>query len=285
MSRTLTAGLAAHYATGKTSLARCLRLDLVDGTSFGITTLDQDIDVDLGDGVLTYEAGTGATPSAVALSLGFEADNLEVSGPVGSLVTRAGVLGGRYRGARARLFEVRFDSPTHYARLLSGKVYNSRIEAGAFVFGLRSHVAAYNQTIGRVISPYCNADFGDARCGATPLTFAATVASVVSDTTFTVTWTGATPTGAQALAGLVTFDTGALAGTLPIELFSLSGTTLSLYQSAAELPQVGDTLTLTEGCDKLRATCVTKLGDAATFRGFPDLTGTDGYVKYPVPGG
>jgi uncharacterized phage protein (TIGR02218 family) len=283
MSRTISGPLATHLATGATSLARCVRLDLVDGTSLGMTSFSADLSVDLGDGALTYAADTGVVPSDLSLSLGLEADNVELSGPISEDITRAMVLGGRFRGARVRLFDVRWDAPTQFMPLMSGKVYDARVESGAFVLEVRSAAAAFNQTIGRVLSPYCNADFGDARCGATPQTWAATVASVTDEMTIGLTFVGATPTANDVRNGIVTFTTGGLAGALPVEIFDLSAGVLSLYLPLADLPDIGDALTLKEGCPGLRSSCVEKQGNADNFRGFPDLTGTDNYLKYPVP--
>lgn len=285
MSRTIGAGLAAHIATGRTRLAHCLRLDLRDGTSIGITSLDVDIDVDLGDGVLTYKADTGIVPSAASTAIGFEADNLEARGPLGSLVTRAAVLGGRFNQARARLFDVKWDSPALTMAILAGKVSAASVEAGEFVFEIRSATDAFNQTIGRIISPTCSHDFGVGQCQAIPLTWLATVSAVTDDLRFTVNWgSSPVPTAADIRNGLVEFSTGALAGTLPVEVFDYAGGVIDLYQPLAEAPQIGDALTVTEGCEKTRDACKLK-GQILNFGGFPDLTGTDAYVKFPNPGG
>ena len=115
-------------------------------------------------------------------------------------------------------------------------------------------------------------------------TYGATVASVTDDLRFAVTWTGSAPAAADIRDGLVTFTSGALVGCLPVEVFDLTGgATIEVYQPLAEAPQVGEALTVTEGCDKLRETCKAK-GQILNFGGFPDLTGTDAYVKFPVPG-
>ena len=282
--RTADGGMTAHLATRRTKLARCVRLDLVDGSALGFTTHDVRLSVDLVDGAIDYDPEAGVAPSAIVLSLGLKADSCEITGPIGELVTRQMVLGGRFRGARARIFDVRWDAPTSFLRLLGGKVLDARVEGGAFVLEVRSAAAAFNQSIGRVLSPYCSADFGDARCKATPATWGATVAAVTDELTLELDWTGATPTADDVRAGLASFTSGALVGALPVEVFGLAGDVLSLYAPLVDAPQVGDALTLTEGCDKRRATCVAKQGDANNFRGFPDLTGTDDYLKYPVPG-
>lgn len=291
MTRTVSASLATHLATGKTRLSRCLLLDLRDGTSLGITDHDTDLSVALGDSPLTtFSASTGVIPSAVSLTLGLDADNLEARGPIGTDVTRAAVLGGRFNRARFRLFDVRWDSPTEYMRLLAGKVSAAKVEGGEFILEMRSSTDAFNQTIGRVLAPYCSNDFGvndppRSYCQATPTTWIAQVASVTDDLRFTVTWTDSpAPTAADIRNGTVEFTSGALAGTLPVEIFELTtGTTIDLYYPLVEAPTIGDLLLVTEGCPKTRAACKA-FGQILNFRGFPDMPGTDQYLKFPNPG-
>lgn len=283
MTRTIGAPLTSHIASGKTRLSRCLRLDLQDGTTLGITDHDNDLSVNLGDGALTYRADVGAIPSAISTSVGFELDNLEMSGPLGSAVTQASVLGGRFRQARARIFDVQWDETTRWYALLAGRVGEGKVEAGRFTLQIRGASDAYNQTIGRVIGPYCSHDFGQGQCQAVPETWAAEVATVTDALRFTVTWTGATPTSADVRNGTVEYDTGALAGTRPVEVFNLTAGLLEVYHPLAEPPQVGDELTVTQGCPKLRPACK-GFEQILNFGGFPDVPGTDDYLPVPTPG-
>jgi uncharacterized phage protein (TIGR02218 family) len=293
VTRTIGAGLATHIATGKTRLSRCVLFDLRDGTSLGITDHDKDLSVALGDSpATTFRADVGALPSAVSLSLGFDADNFEVTGPIGSVVTRTAIIGGRFNRARVRLFDVQWDNTTRYVRLMAGRVTGAKVEGGRFTLEIRSAVDALNQTIGRVISPQCSNDFAVfdppfSRCQATAQTWAAAVTAVTDDMRVQVAWTDSpAPEASDVLNGLVEFTTGSLAGALPVEVFSLTGSPLDdieVYQPLVEPPEVGDMLIVTEGCDKLRTTCKLK-GQILNFAGFPDLVGTDAYVKFPNPG-
>ena len=291
--RTIVAGLASHIATSRTRLSRCIRLDLRDGTSIGVTDHDSDLEVNLGDGALSYSADIGLTAASIKHSLGLSADSLELSGPIADPFTRTAVAGGRFTQARVRVFDVRWDSPTQYLRLMAGKITAATVSGGQFTFEARSKVDAYNQVIGRVLAPQCSHEFGvdnglTSRCQATPQVWAATVTAVTDDMHFEVSWGSPAPDeAADALNGLVEFTSGELAGTYPVEVFSLSGSpldTIETYQPLIEAPQVGDSLTVTEGCDKLRTTCKLK-GQILNFGGFPDLVGTDAYVKFPAPGG
>lgn len=284
MTRTLAGSLATHLATKTTTLSRCVRLDLRDGATVATTDHDRDLSVNLGDGAQTYAAATGLKLGAISLSVGLPSDVVEIRGPVGDVVTRAAILGGRYDRARARIFDVNWQSTTSFARLLSGKVSGAKIEAGQFVFEVRSAADAFNQTIGRVFGPGCTHDLGDAQCTVTPASFGATVATVTDDMTFSVTWTGSVPSMADMVNGTVEFTSGALLGTNPMEIFAASGTTFTLYGPLAEAPTVGDALTVTEGCDKTRETCRDRFANMLNFGGFPDSPGSANYLKYAVPG-
>lgn len=281
--KTIISPLAAHIATRRTRLSRCLRLDLRDGTTIGITDHDKDLAVDLGDGAVTYRADVGAIPSAVSTVLGFEVDSLDVSGPVGAVITAEAILGGRFRHARARLFEVRWDAPTQFYALLAGRVAEARPDGGRFTLQIRSAADAYSQTIGRVITPYCSHDFGLGQCQAVPETWAAEVTAVHSALRFDAAFGTGGPDAADVRNGLVSFESGDLAGTLPVEIFNLSGDTLELYHLLVEAPQVGDLLTVTQGCDKTRTACK-GFGQILNFGGFPEVPGSDAYLPVPTPG-
>lgn len=294
MTRTLGAGLIAHLATKKARLSRCVLFDLRDGTSLGITDHDQDLTVSLGSSPSQlFRSDVGAIPSAISLSIGLDSDSFEVTGPLGDTVTRAAVKGGRYLRARARLFDVNWSDTSQIARIMAGKVAETKIEGGAFTFSVRSSVDALNETIGRILSPQCSNEFGvydppHSRCQATPTVYSAQIVAVTDDLRFQVAWTSspAPDAAADVRNGKVTFTSGELAGTLPVEVFNLSGSpldTIEVYQPLADLPAIGDLLTVEEGCDKLRTTC--KLKDQMVwFAGFPDVVGTDAYVKFPNPG-
>lgn len=279
--RTLGAGLAAHFADSTTTVCYMLRLDLVDGTTLGLTDHDEDLTFNLGDGAITYQAGEGMLPSDVSLSTGFQADNFEVRGPVGEVVTSAALMGGRYDMARARLFMVNWNDLTQGAApIMKGFVAERRKEGGEFVFGIRSEVGRLNQIIGRKLSPFCPGDH-DECCAQIADETNTTVSGVTSKLVFDI---AASIVAADHVQGLVTFATGPLAGTLPVEIFSVSGNTITLYRELPGLPDIGDDVVVKEGTDLTRATCRDRFNNAEWHRGFPDFPGTDQVLKYPIPG-
>jgi uncharacterized phage protein (TIGR02218 family) len=285
--RTLSANLATHLAGHAHKRCTMLRLDLVDGSTLAITDHDKNLSFDLGDGSVSYSASTGIIPSDVGLSVGFTADDIEVVGPITTtgLTTRAAILGGRFDGAVARLFQVNWaalsDGP---ARILRGYVAEAMVEGGQFRLKVHSEVSKFIQEIGRTITAYCDADFGDARCGFDVVPVAATVASVTDERNFTVSFSGSFADDFFN-RGTVTFLTGGLAGTRPVEIFDWSAAgQIALWADLAEPPDVGDTLQLRQGCEKTRAACM-EYDNIENFRGFPDVPGSDQVLRYPNPGG
>lgn len=284
MSRTLTAGMTGHLATRSHTRAMMLLLVLRDGTSIGVTNHDKDIVFDLGDGSVTYQAGTGILTSDISLQAGLDADNYEVTGPISDIVTLEALTGGRFNRARASLFQVNWRNLTLGAiKLLAGNVSEARIDGGSFTFEIRSDCDRFNQVVGRLITNNCDADYGDTRCGATPESVVGTVTSVVDALSFTVSYAGSYADD-YFNAGTVEALTGQLAGTDPIEIQDWSvGGNVVLFIPLAENPAVGDTFNIKRGCGKSRADCMAR-NNIANFRGFPDLTGSDQLMRPTIPG-
>lgn len=276
--------MTSHLAGRSHTRCNMLLLDLVDGASIGITDHDKPIDYDIGDGVVTYDAGTGILTSNVALSCGLDADNYEVSGPIGDTVTLDAILGGRFNRARARLFEVNWKDLTAGAiKLLAGTVSEARIEGGKFVIEIRSDVDFYNQTVGRVITNQCDADFADGiRCFATATTVVGTVTAVTDAMRFTVSYSGSYADDFYN-KGTVEALTGNLAGTAPIEIEDWTvGGAITLFTPLVEAPAIGDTFTVRNGCGKSRADCMAH-NAIEWFRGYPEVPGRKALMP-AVPG-
>lgn len=282
--RTLGGALTSHLATRSHTRATMLLLDLQDGTSMGITDHDQDIAFDIGDGSVDYQAGTGVLVSDVSLKTGLDADNYEVTGPIGELVTLPALLGGRFNRARARLFQVNWKSLGSGAiRILAGSVSDVRIEGGKFIFEVRSDCDLFNQVVGRLIVNQCDADHGDARCGRTPESVVGTVTAVTDEMQFTVSFTGSYADDYFNF-GTVTALTGALAGTAPVEIHDWTAAgAIVLFVPLAEAPEIGDTFNIVRGCGKSRADCMAR-NNILNFRGFPEVPGSDQVFRPTIPG-
>lgn len=281
MSRTVSGALAAHLATRAHKRATMLRLDLRDGASIGITNHDQDLTFAGVGGSLAYAASTGIFPSDLTLSAALEADSFEVTGPIGAVVTLPALLGGRFNRARARLFMVNWDDLTQGSiALMAGSVAEARPEGGKFVFEIRSDADRFNQVVGELITPYCSGRHATC-CVQIADELPTTLDVVVDDFHITV---DAVIDPDDYLHGRLWFTGGALAGMLPVEIVGGAGSTLELFTPLPAPPTAGDALTLKEGCDRTRAMCRDRFGNAINFRGFPEVPGTDQVLRYPVPG-
>lgn len=285
---TRTVGALATMLAG-TSHTRCgmMLLGMSDGTFIGITDHDEAIDYDLteaGSGSVTYSAGSGILPSDVVLSMGLDADNYEVKGPLGGKVLREHVLGARFDRARCWLFQIDHTGPAgENIPIIAGSVTECRIEGGRFVFQVRGDTDRLNQSIGRIITPYCDADFGDARCTVTPESIVGTVTAIGDQMIFTVSFAGAYADG-YFNQGTVEPLTGDLVGIRPVEIFTWTAAgVITLFAPLSGLPTFGDTFTIKRGCGKTRDDCVA-YDNINNFRGFPEMPGTDQVLRYPIPG-
>jgi uncharacterized phage protein (TIGR02218 family) len=261
-----------------------LLLDLQDGTGIAITDHDKDLDYDIGDGEITYSSGTGILTSDVSLSAGLDADNYEVRGPIGDTVTLAAVLGGVLNRAVARLFQVNWkDLSLGAIKILQGTVSEARIEAGEFVFEIRSDVDRLNQTVGRILANTCDADFADqVRCFATATEITGTVTAVTDAMRFTVSFAGSYANDF--------FNKGTVIGLagdnadVVVEIYDwTSAGAVTLFAPLPVTPTVGDTFTVRDGCGKSREDCMAH-NAIEWFRGFPEVPGSDQVLKPAIPG-
>jgi uncharacterized phage protein (TIGR02218 family) len=298
MTRTLTAGMISHVAGTAHTRARMLRLDLVDGTTLAITDHDKNLIFDLGDGSETYLASTGMSVSDVQQSTGFDADDFEVTGPVTDtgLTTKTALLGGRFDGAVARLFQVNWANLADGAiEIQNGTVALATVRGGSFKLTVHSEIGKFQQTLGDVTTLQCRYDFGTAPCPAVPVSVTATVSAVTDERSFSVTYAG-TYASDYFNKGTVQFTSGTLAGTRKVEVYDFTSGgagagSLVLWTGLVEAPDIGDVLTLRQGCydlasnqSKSRVACVALLGSAVDFGGEPDLPGQDKMLTYPSGG-
>lgn len=287
MTRPVPSGLAAALQ-GNPLAGECLVLLARDGTEAGFTTLvrAQSIDLTADGGPGPVACTHGMVLSAITLAAGLEASFAEVQGPLGDALTQDAIDGGKWSDAEAWLVRV---SPgeTGYAPLLYGRVRESRAPHPRWVLEIRNQADALNQPLEKLISPYCDAEFGDARCGFVVTPVAAVVTAATDAMRFSVSYSGTYADDFFNL-GRVTFTSGALAGVTSAILFDFTSGgagagALVLDEPLPAAPQVGDALDLREGCALTRPACLLR-DNVVNFRGFPDVPGTDQVLKYPNPG-
>jgi uncharacterized phage protein (TIGR02218 family) len=284
--KSLPPALAAHLATGTTTLAWCWRLTRADGTRQGFTDHDRDL---VFDGT-TFEAASGFTATDIKDAVGLSVDNLEVSSALRSdSLNEDDLAAGLYDDAAVEIWRVNWADPVQRVLMRAGSIGEVSRSGLAFTAEVRGLAQYLQQPKGRLYQYGCDADLGDARCTVDldDPAFRGTGTVVTASSLRLFTATGLDAFAADWFTrGLVTFTTGANAGRRQEVKRHLAGTeaTLELWQPMALAIAPGDTFTVTAGCDKHFATCQAKFANAVNFRGFPHMPGNDFVATVARPG-
>lgn len=283
----LPAGLAAHVASGATTLCWCWRLTRQDGVRQGFT--DHDRDIAFGDTL--FEAAAGMTASEIRDSVGLNVDNLEVTSAMTSeRLAEADLAAGLYDNATVEIYRVNWASPEERVLMRSGNLGEVKRSGALFAAEVRGRAHTLQEPRGRLFQYACDADLGDARCKI-DLDDAAyrgtgALVSVASPRRFKVSGLGAFANG-WFTHGLLTFTSGAAEGqAVEVKQHArvAGAVTIELW-GRARLPLApGQTFVVTAGCDKRVATCRAKFANVVNFRGFPHMPGNDFLTVVARPG-
>jgi uncharacterized phage protein (TIGR02218 family) len=285
--RTIPSGLQAKLDSGVTTLARCWMVTRRDGEKLGFTDHDRDISI---DGTVCH-AGTGLTASEATARLGLQVDGAEIAGALADeSLAESDLAAGRYDAADVEVHLVDWSDPSLRVLLAKCVLGEIRREGAAFTAELRSLSHRLNEESGRLYTATCAADLGDARCtvdlGDAAWHGSGTVSSLAGTSAFRVSGLDGFADG-WFTAGRLAFTGGANAG-FAVEVkthrVALDGVLIELWQAAPEPIALGDTFTVTAGCDKRFATCRDRFANGVNFRGFPQIPGNDFVISYPVPG-
>lgn len=283
----LPAALAAHLATGETTLCWCWRLTRRDGEKQGFTDHDRDLAFD----GTTFEAAAGMTASEMRETVGLSVDNLEVTSAVSSeRLAEADLAAGLYDDALVEIFRVNWTDTAQRVLMRSGNLGEVKRSGLAFSAEVRGLAHRLQEPKGRLFQYACDADLGDARCSVDlddpDFRGEGALASVLSPRRFTATGLGAFANG-WFTHGLLTFTSGAADGQA-VEVKShakVAGVATLEVWSRIRLPlEPGQTFVVTAGCDKRVATCQAKFANVANFRGFPHMPGNDFLTTVARPG-
>jgi len=284
--RTLPAGLAAHLATGTTTLCNCWRVTLTSGEKLGFTDHDRELTFD----GTTFEADSGFSATEIESSLGLAVDNLEAHGALSSArISETRISAGDFDDAQVEIWQVNWQDVTQ--RLLVKFGHIGEISRGQYHFQaeLRGISHELGQQKGRLLQHGCDAVLGDARCGINLLSSSySVVVQVVSiDAMRILKVTGISSFARGFFAnGTAQFTTGVNAGRKwQIKFSRIVGTSeeIELWQPLVQASAVGDYVRVTAGCDKQFATCKSKFNNGLNFRGFPHIPGNDKIMRVGIP--
>lgn len=281
--RLLDAGLAAHVVQSETTLATCWKLVRADGVVLGFT--DHDRVLSFAD--TDFAPANGLDGGEVPARLGPQVQTSQVLGVLSAqAITEDDILLGRYDGATVETWRVNWTDASQRVLLRSDTIGEIVREDGVFRAELRSAQQGLNATHGRIYQGLCDAAVGDARCGvdldAAGLRGFATVTGIEDAHRVAVT-------GLEGFAegwfgfGQARWSDGRRDG-LRDGVVTHRGNVLGFGVAVGDWVVVGDTLTVTAGCDRRFATCKAKFGNAVNFRGFPHIPGSDFVLRHPRNG-
>ncbi|WP_242139888.1 DUF2163 domain-containing protein [Sphingomonas sp. TREG-RG-20F-R18-01] len=260
-----------------TTIALCWRIERCDGIALGLTDHDRDLLID----GLVHRAAPGMTPSAIRRGDGLDADTMDITGALTSAaITEADLLAGRWDGARVVLFAADWTgADATRVPLGLGTIGAVETRRGAFTAELRGASAGLDRPVVELTSAECRAELGDKRCRVA-LAARRRLQRVVTASGQTLTLDAFEPSANAYGGGLLRWIGGANGG-LRAAIAASSAADVTLRGEPAMPVAVGDRVELIEGCDKSLATCATRFGNAANFRGEPYLPGIDLLTRYP----
>lgn len=293
--KTIPSLLQTHLNGDTTTLALCWAILKRNGDYIRGTTHDRDIVVSSGTYAGTYDASSNITPTNVKSNADLAVDNLDVTGAwadntVRMDVTRADIEARNLDFASVRTFFVNWASPDDgQVPMRSGYLGSIQYDSnGGYSTEVRGLAQLLQTNIVQTYSDRCTVKrLGDARCqvDVASLSITATVLSVASRREFTVGGITTQPVTYFALGNLVGL-TGDNAGFLrQIRLDNVASTEghLAMFEAFPKDVVVGDTFTMSPGCDRLLQTCITKFDNLRNNRAYGVLIpGIDALLSGPA---
>jgi uncharacterized phage protein (TIGR02218 family) len=286
--KALPPALQAHLDEGTTTLAWCWRIVRADGVTLGFTDHDRTLTFDGTD----FEPESGFAASEVRSGSDLSVDAQDAQGVLTSdRITETDILDGRWDNAAVEVLRVNWAATSQRLLMRRGAIGQIRRGRLVFVAEVRSLAHILGQTVGRTFQATCDAALGDARCGlnleAPAFKGTGAIIDLLRDR-------ASTASGLSSFAeGWFTFGTldwtsGANAGrrTEVLSHDLIDGVAiLTLLEAPVRAIAGTDTFTIRAGCDKRIATCGTKFGNVANFRGFPNIPGQDAVLRYATKDG
>lgn len=246
--------LKAHYASSAQTVATFWKITRTDAKQFGYTNLDRDVPIQ----GRNYSAVVGAAATAIASSNDLSVQNVEITGllqqglvSIGA-ITEDDILRGVWDGARVTIFEANYEDPTMgIVTLQTG--YLGQLATGQLTYTaeVRGLMQTLSQNIGHQVQPGCWKDLGDVNCqiDLSLYTFSGAVESVTNQ----AHWFDSSLAKADHYFryGKVNWLTGPNAPrSMEIKDYLNAGDIL-LQSQMFDPIAVGDTYTISAGCDKL----------------------------------
>lgn len=276
------AAMLLHLASNVTFLAELWRMTAPDGTVAAYAAHTRDLTYDS----VLYKAAP-VEPTRPTRKIGVEPDGAELFGVFDSIVTEAGLVGGKWKKARIQKDIVNYTDLTMGSALIQkGFAGEFSIRNGTFRVEYRSLSSLLQQRIGDLTSPLDRRrTLAETGISLAAHTHATTVQSFTDRRKFKVSYVQ--PSSDYFKYGLATFTSGANNG-LKMEIKSSTtadGGTRTEIELQLPMPSaiaVTDGVSLVRGYDGTRAGA--KLIDTAlvtSMEAEPDLPGLNSILTYP----
>ena len=258
--------------------ALCLRIVCRNGLTVRLANYPFDLKMSNGQ---VYLTGSGYDATAYSASATMSPNVVDLEGVLGAAgISRDVIVSGVFDNARAYCFACNFLNPVEDEEpLLASTLGKVMVKDDRYIVEEMGLVDALNQTVGDTYQPLCQHTFGDAGCGIS-------LASV----TVTGTLTGAsgqqtvidTTRGEAAdffTAGSIVFTSGPNAGLRKIEVeYSAAGGVVTLSEPLYYPPAAGHAYSLTRGCRKRKADCLS-YANVVNAMAFWDMPTTSQYAQ------
>lgn len=276
--------LAAHLATGTTTVCHAWAITRGDGVVLGFTDHDRDLSFDGVD----FRAGTGLTAMALQQETGLSVDNSEAIGALSDAAIReADIDAGRFDGAEVRAWLVNWADVTARQVIFTGSIGEIRRAGGSFTAELRGLAEALNRPTGRVYQAPCGAVLGDAACGvdlSAPGYFAEAGVVSANGATLVLPALPDFEPGWFARGRLVVLDGAAegLTGVVKRDHAENDARRIDLWSALRAGVAPGDRVRIEAGCDKSMDMCRFRFNNLLNYQGFPDIPGEDWMTAFPA---
>lgn len=282
--RTIPAALQAHLNERVTTTTRLLKITTRAGFTYGLCMLDQAIEYDDGEGLVTYVATNGFDPSTLSSDTAYGVANAEAQSLISEDIDGIeleDIQAGELDDARWVMYLVNFrDLSMGHAIIDAGDLGEVRVRHGqAFTAELLSYVSRLKQSIGGVWSRRCRAVFGTPHdsptgCGVdlAPLWVNGTVSSVGSEANRVFSGSAVIgPSGVVPAPGRVQFLTGANAAR-EFAVEEVASPEIVLAEPANYPIAPGDTYRIRPDCLKrFQEDCIDTWDNGPNFKGEPEI--------------
>ncbi|WP_086606682.1 DUF2163 domain-containing protein [Erythrobacter donghaensis] len=248
-----------------------------DGVALAFTSHDRDLTF----GGIRHLAAPGMIPAAIRLTAELANDSAEVQGALNhDSIRESELAAGLFDEAAIAIGAVDWTSLDHHT-LYTGQIGRIEDDQTQFAAELRSSKSLLERDLVPRTSPTCRAAFCGPGCGLSAVRF--TSFGVLAETDLEgnrVRIAGLD--GERHVDGHLRLLGGPQTG-LVFGIIDANGEWLLLDRPLVAGTPVGTRAELRQGCDHTIATCSTRFGNAANFRGEPFLPGNDLLARYGQP--